>query len=68
MLKRNLTNAEEIRQLGVEVFGSEESFLSWCLIGHDIFSGKAPIYHIFDSEGQLKIKEELENIARGDLS
>lgn len=68
MTTKGLINAEVIRELGEEVFGSEESFLSWCLIGHDIFNGKPPIYYIFDQEGQLKIKEELENIARGDLS
>ena len=68
MTTKSLVDAEVIRQLGIEVFETEESFLSWCLIGHDIFNGKPPIYYIFDQEGQLMIKEELENIARGDLS
>jgi len=59
---------KEIYDLGIEVFGSEGFFLSWCLKGHDSFDGKPPIYSVYDKEGQQKIKEELQNIARGDLS
>lgn len=55
-------------ELGIEVFGSDESFGRWQMIESEFFDGCKPHDYMHTLAGLMAVKEHLENLAHGDLS
>jgi len=59
---------EDLYCLGIDVFGSIESFISWKAAPNPYCEGLAPSQMLSSKDGYRHVMELLENIARGDLS
>ena len=63
-----LESCTELTILGVELFGSDESFKLWLSKGNPYFYGACPALYMHTLNGHDQIKNYLQNIAHGNLS